>query len=232
MNASASSKPKRGYTSIDFALYSAIAGLALGIMALALFLLQVELPAPESKQAEAPGNLLDSDFDGIIAIQPAISLPDFTLMNHYGEATSLSDLRGRYTLLAFGFLHCPDICPMTLNEMLRLRDMFGDAAHGARFVFVSVDGSRDSPQAMRHYLEFRQMEGILALTGAEDNVRNMGEALGLAFEVSDEEAPGGYLVNHSAGFFLLDGQGRWIRRYQFGVPARAIATDMLPLLKD
>ena len=229
MNADA--KLKRKSAGLGFALYSMIAGLMLGIAALALFLLGAQLRAPDSSQS-APGSLLDSDFDGIIAIEPAIPLPNFALTNHNGETTAKSDLRGNHTLLAFGFLHCPDICPMTLNDMLRLRDMLGDAAQNARFVFVSVDGSRDTPQAMRHYFEFRQMENILGLTGAESSVRSMGAALGLAFEVSDEAVPGGYTVNHTAGLFLLDEQARWIRRYQFGAPARDIAADMLPLLSD
>ena len=230
MNADA--KPKRNPVRIGFALYSVIAGLMLGIMALALFLLATALRAPDSSPAAAPAYLLDSDFDGIITINPAIPLPDIALTNQFGEASAISDLRGGHTLLAFGFLHCPDICPMTLNDMLRLRDMLGAAAERARFVFVSVDGSRDTPEAMRHYLEFRQMDGLLGLTGAEDRVRKMGAALGLAFAISDEAVPGGYTVNHSAGFFLLDEQARWIRRYQFGVPARDIAADMLPLLRD
>ena len=228
MNALANDKTKRGGAAVNALLYGAIAGLAIGIAALALYLLQARLFAPKA----SAGLSQHPNFDGIIVIDPPLPLSDFSLTNHFGEPTSLDDLRGRHTLLAFGFLHCPDICPMTLDEMQRVREMLGESAAQTRFVFISVDGARDSPGALRHYFDFREMDGITGLTGADDDVRNMGETLGLAFEVSEEAVGGSYTVNHSAGAFLLDADGRWIRRYQFGVPARAIADDMLALLRD
>ena len=230
MNALAGAKVKGGVAAVNALLYGAVAGLALGIAALALYLLHDQFREPAdaigSSVIGAPG----PQVDGIIAIDPPLALPDFTLDNQYGTATSLADLRDQVTLLAFGFLHCPDICPLTLSEMQRVRDMLGEAADEAHFVFISVDGARDTPEALRHYFEFREMDDIIGLTGAEAAVREAGEALGLSFEVSDEEAPGGYLVNHSAGAFLLDERGRWIRRYHFGVPARAIADDLLRMI--
>ncbi len=210
-------------------LYGAIAGLALGIAALTIFLLQDQLGEPASQPRSSVSGAPSQQHDGIITIDPPLALPDFTLDNHHGASTSLSDLRGRVTLLAFGFLHCPDICPLTLHELQRVRDLLGEAAAGARFVFISVDGARDTPAALRHYFAFREMDGLLGLTGAEAAVRAAGEALGLSFDISTEAVPGGYQVNHTAGAFLLDAQGRWIRRYHFGVPAHAIAEDMLRL---
>ena len=228
MKALANDKTKRGGAAVNALLYGAIAGLAIGIAALALYLLQARLFAPDALAPVSP----HPNFDGIIVIDPPLPLSDFALKNHFGEPANLDNLRGRHTLLAFGFLHCPDICPMTLDEMRRVRGMLGAAAGQIQFVFVSVDGARDSPDALRHYFDFRDMDGITGLTGADDDVRNMGETLGLAFEVSEEAVGGGYTVNHSAGAYLLDADGRWIRRYQFGVPARAIADDMLALLRD
>ena len=228
MNALANDKTKRGGAAVNALLYGAIAGLAIGIAALALYLLQARLFAPKA----SAGLSQHPNFDGIIVIDPPLPLSDFSLTNHFSEPTSQDDLRGRHTLLAFGFLHCPDICPMTLDEMQRVREMLGESAAQTRLVFVSVDGARDTPVALRHYFDIREMDGITGLTGADDDVRNMGETLGLAFEVSEEAVGGGYTVNHSAGAFLLDADGRWIRRYQFGVPARAIADDMLALLRD
>ena len=199
-------------------------------MALALFLLLTHLRARDASAAPSAAAGPDADHDGIIAIDPPLPMSDVALTTHMGASASLSDLRGQVTLLAFGFLHCPDICPLTLHEMLRTREMLGDAAARAGFVFVSVDGARDTPEAMRHYLAFREMDGILGMTGPEEKVRQAGETLGIAFEISQDEAPGGYLVNHTAGFFLLDEEARWIRRYHFGVSARAIADDMRRLI--
>ena len=164
--------------------------------------------------------------DGIIAIAPPVEVADFTLVNAAGARTSLRDLHGRHVLLTFGFTHCPDVCPLTLNDFKRIRTLLGDIADQAHFVFISVDGKRDTAEALREYFSFRELDDIIALTGDEAYVRALGAPFGLAFKVSDEPAPGGYLVNHTAGSFLLDSAGRWIKRYQFGLPAAAIASDL------
>lgn len=232
MDALAGAKVKEGAAAVNTLLYGAIAGLAIGVMALTLYLLHDQLREPSGDLGSSVIGAPGSQHDGIIAIDPPLALPDFTLNNQYGGATRLSDLRNHFILLAFGFLHCPDICPLTLQEMQRVRDMLGEAADAARFVFISVDGARDTPEALRHYFDFREMGGFIGLTGAEAAVREAGDLLGLSFAVSAEEAPGGYLVNHTAGAFLLDERGRWIRRYHFGVPARAIADDLLRMITD
>ncbi len=232
MNALAGAKVKSGAAAANALLYGAVAGLAIGIVALTLYLLHDQLREPSEELGSSIISAPGEQHDGMIAIDPPLALPDFTLTNQYDVAISLSDLRGHFILLAFGFLHCPDICPLTLHEMQRVRDMLGEAADSARFVFISVDGARDTPEALRHYFEFREMDGMIGLTGAEAVVREAGDRLGLSFAFSDEEAPGGYLVNHTAGAFLLDERGQWIRRYHFGVPARAIADDLLRTIND
>jgi len=212
-------------------LYSIIAGLIIGISALTIYLVQERLRGPETGAAEHFSVEGEANFDGAIPIQPPIELPEFTLSNQDGEAASLRDLRGRYTLLTFGFTNCPDICPLTLNDFERVADMLGDQAKGVAFVFVSVDGRRDTPAMLRDYLDFRDMEGIIGLTGDEEAVREFGAPLGLSFEIPDSASTGAYSVNHSAGSYLLDRQARWIKRYQFGLPPSRIATDLNALLK-
>lgn len=219
-------KRKHGTTCLRYFLYSLIAGLLIGISALALFLAQASTrPAARIDG----GHFLvegDAGFDGLIPIEPPISVPDFSLANVAGAETSLGDLRGRFALLTFGFTNCPDICPLTLNDFEQIDRLLGDLSGRVAFVFISVDGRRDTPQALGRYLEFRGMEGLIALTGDEALVRQIGAPLGLRFEVVSDEATGAYSVNHSAGAYLLDPWGRWVMRYQFGVPPSRIATDI------
>ncbi len=209
-------------------LYSVIAGLLIGIGALSLFLLAERLGAFQSSD-RLPGDA--TDLDGVIDIYPPQPLPDFALVNQHGESTRLSDLRGKLALLTFGFTHCPDICPLTLDELGALRDMLGDMASQASFVFISVDGARDSPRVLRDYFAFRKLDGILGLTGQEAAVRQAGAPLGLSFEVSGN-GEAGYLINHTVGYFLLDRDGRWIKRYHFGIPPATIAEDLRALLSS
>ena len=222
-------KPKIRPSVIHLILYSLIAGLVIGISALSLFLLYDQFRS-QSESDHIQDKVLDL-FDGAIEIDPPIAIPDIKLRNTANERRRFSELQGQFVLLTFGFTHCPDICPLTLSDFQRIQSELESLAEKVHFVFISVDGTRDTPAALRQYFSFRGLDGIMALTGDEDDVRAFGAPLGLAFEVSEEESPGGYLVNHSAGAFLLDQNGRWIMRYQFGVPPGTIVSDLRRLLQ-
>ena len=169
-------------------------------------------------------------FDGAISIEPPIALPDFALTDAHGAQRRLRDLRGQYALLTFGFTNCPDICPLTLSDLATVQDMLGALSDHVSFVFISVDGSRDSPAVLRRYLEYRELGGIIGLTGDEDDVRAFGAPLGLSFDVVGDASAGAYSINHTVGTFLLDRRGRWIMRFQFGVPPESMAAELRDLL--
>ena len=209
-------------------LYGTVIGLTAGIIGVALFIVFDRLTTPESQRVSHFGAVGGDDSDGAITIEPPRPMPDFTLTNQHGERMSLSDLRGRYALLTFGYTHCPDVCPLTLNEFRRVRETLGELASEVAFIFISVDGQRDRPEVIRRYFAARQLEGMIGLTGDEADVRRLGGDYGLAFERGAEAA--GYLVNHTAGSFLLDGEGRWVMRYSFGVMPSLIADDLKALL--
>ncbi|MCY3781071.1 MAG: SCO family protein [Chloroflexi bacterium] len=211
-------------------LYGLIAGLIIGISALAVFLL-IDRFSSRGKSENAQIQDITADFDGTIAIDPPIAVPDIKLANSDNELAGLSDWRGQFVLLTFGFTHCPDVCPLTLSEFQRIQSQLGRLADEVQFVFVSVDGARDSPAVLREYFSFRGYDEIIALTGSEEVIRALGAPLGLAFEVGEELTRGGYLVNHTAGSFLLDRNGSWITRYQFGVPPATIVADLRRLLQ-
>jgi len=219
-------KSKRGSESFARLLYGVIAGLLIGIAALTIYLVQVQLRGPEVVDTGHFSVEGKHTIDGAIRIEPPIDLPEFALSDQYGQPFKLSDLRGRYILLTFGFTNCPDICPLTLGDFRQVRDMLGVHADEVAFVFISVDGRRDSPSVLRRYFEFRQLDGIIALTGSEETVRAIGAPLGLSFEVSGDAFADAYSVNHTAGSFLLDARGRWIMRYQFGLPPERIAAEL------
>lgn len=213
-----------------FVLYSLLAGLILGIAALSLFLLHDRLSGRAALEAALFSAESGGHVDGIVKITPPLALPGFSLSNHDGGETTLQELRGRHILLTFGFTHCPDICPLTLNEFQQIQQMLGALAERAHFVFVSVDGARDSPAALKQYFDFRGFDTMLGLTGDEAAVRQLGDPLGLDFALGESDTTGSYQVTHTAGAFLLDETGHWIARYHFGAPARAIAADMRALL--
>lgn len=223
-------KTKRNSLLVDRLLYGIFAGLLLGIAALMIFLIHDRMRQPETDNS-APFKVEGSAAaNGVIAIEPPIDIPAIELIDSKGSSVGLAQFRGRHVLLTFGFTHCPDICPLTLNDFERTQGLLGDLRASVAFVFVSVDGSRDTPAALRQYFEFRKFDDIHALTGDEDSVLALGQPLGLSFEISDESQSDAYLINHTTGSFLLDQAGRWIKRYQFGVPPEAMAADLRTLL--
>ncbi len=207
-----------------------ISALLVGIAALAMSIAYgrmnpgADLQTGSSDRGDAP------EFDGSISIDPPLAMPDFTLRDQSNQSLSLSDLRDNYVLITFGYTNCPDVCPLTLNEFRAIRDSLGSSREEVAFVFISVDGERDSPEALRNYFALRELHGIIGLSGEEDKIRALGVDYGLSFEMTKPDKRGGYLVNHTAGSFLLDPNGRWIRRYQFGVPPSRIVSDLEGLL--
>lgn len=223
-------KSKRKRAFVVQLLYGAIAGLLIGISAIVLFLVQDRLRERDltsSAHFKVEGA---ASFDGAIHIAPAIDAPAFELTDAQGKPRRLRDLRGRFVLLTFGFTNCPDICPLTLTDLAAVKDMLGARSDQVSVVFISVDGSRDTPAVLRRYFEFRGLSDIVGLTGAEYDVRAFGAPFGLSFEVVGDPSAGSYSINHTAGSFLLDRQGRWIMRFQFGVPPETIAAELLDLL--
>ncbi len=224
------SKSRAAPRRIHLTLYGLIAGLIIGISSLATVLLHDRLRGDDVESSRING-IAEDEYDGAVAIDPPIAVADLGLTNTDNELTRLSQLPGQFLLLTFGFTHCPDICPLTLNDFQRIRAQLGQPADEVQFVFVTVDGARDTPAALREYFSFRGLDGIIALTGSEEEVRAFGAPFGLAFEVSGEATSSGYLINHSAGSFLLDQERRWIMRYQFGVPPETIASELRRLLQ-
>jgi protein SCO1/2 len=86
-----------------------------------------------------------------IALDPPEPAPAMRLATAQGDTFDLAEQRGKVVLLFFGYTQCPDVCPTTLSDWARIRTELGDDADEVRFVFVSVDPARDTPQASAAY---------------------------------------------------------------------------------
>jgi protein SCO1/2 len=169
--------------------------------------------------------------NGVTAIEPPLPMSDFTLTDQHNKAIQLSDLAGKPTLLTFGFTHCPDVCPITLGEMRSIHEALGTEADTLNFVFISVDGERDTPDILRDYFELLRVDNFLmGMTGTPEAVRELSAEYGVEFIYNEADENGNYDVSHTAGMFLLDANRNWMRRYTYGTPAQVIAADIEPLL--
>ncbi len=164
-------------------------------------------------------------------VDPPRPLPDFVLTNQDGADVRLSDLAGKPALFYFGYTHCPDVCPLTLAEMRQAATLLGERAEDVHFVFVSVDGGRDTPERLSQFLpQFGPY--FLGLT-TTDSARL--EAATAAFDVFFEleevaDTAASYLVAHTASTFLVDAQGQLVMIFAYRTPPAILAENLLGLL--
>lgn len=165
-------------------------------------------------------------------VDPPKELADFTLTNQEGQPLGLSDLRGKPALLFFGFTHCPDICPTTLAQFRQVKRDLGERGSDINYVFISVDGSRDTPEAVKAYVEQFDPE-FIGLTGTEDEVRAIGGDYFVFFNRAQPEgtpSAAGYSVDHTAYTYLIDAEGKLRVIYPFQTPREMIVADIENLI--
>ena len=175
-------------------------------------------------------------------VDPPYQVQDFTLTSHTGEPISLSDLRGRAVLMFFGYTHCPDVCPTTLADYRRVKQALGDKADDVNFVFISVDGERDTPDVLTQYLGQFDTE-FVGMMGDETTLRQMGAEYGLMFQqetvnVGHEHEHGhdhnlddeNYFVQHTSPSFLIDRDGYLRLVYFYGTQPEVIVEGIRQVL--
>ena len=102
------------------------------------------------------------------ATEPPKAMGDFTLTDQNGKPMNFSDLRGSPVLMFFGYTYCPDVCPLTMSDYRRVKTALGDKAANVKFMMVSFDGNRDSPEVMKRYVEAFDST-FIGLTGKSED---------------------------------------------------------------
>jgi protein SCO1/2 len=155
------------------------------------------------------------------------ALPEFAFTDQAGRPVGPEDFAGHWSLVFTGFTHCPDVCPTTLALMAELRRRL--EREDLRFVFVSVDPERDTPEAIARYVaHFDPM--ILGLTGPRAEMERFTAGLGLA-QVRNPGVDGDYTVDHSTAFVLINPDGRLAGYFQAPHGADALTADLAGLRK-
>ena len=159
---------------------------------------------------------------------------ELNLTDHTGKPRTLADFRGKVVTVFFGFTHCPDACPTTMIELAEVAKALGPDAGKLQVLFVTVDPERDTQKVLAQYVPAFH-PAFLGLYGdAEATARAAKE-----FKVYYNKQPakggtagGGYSVDHSAGTFILDREGRLRLFSQYGQGAEAILHDVRLLLRE
>ena len=159
------------------------------------------------------------------------SLPDAELIDHTSEPFSLKSLEGSVTLVLFGFTNCPDICPLGMQRMRQL-EQSGLLPEGrVKYVLISVDGERDTPEVMAEFVG-NYSENIIGLTADPSLVKRVAKAFGASFFKG--HAAGhhdDYQVAHSPQIFVTDTEGL-IRAELYSASVEASAGIVSALLQS
>lgn len=154
--------------------------------------------------------------------------PGFALTDHTGTPRTLADYRGHAVLLFFGFTHCPDVCPLTLDRIRRaLAELDEDQSAGVRVLLVTVDPARDTPAVLADYVR-RFGQNVVGLTGDETALAAVRKGYGVHL------APGahpGHPVVHSDAIYGIDREGRLRVLLRTDADETKLADDVAALLR-
>ena len=152
----------------------------------------------------------------------------FSLVDQNGKPFTDADLKGKWQLVFFGYTHCPDVCPTTLNDLSLALDQLGDKKKEVGIVFISVDPARDTPEVMKSYAG--SFDGpIAALTGSPDAVAEAAKDYKVYY-AKHPRADGGYDMDHSALIYIMDPQGRFSATFTPDDTPDAMAARLKKLL--
>jgi protein SCO1/2 len=148
----------------------------------------------------------------------------FELVDQDGGRVTDQDLKGKPSLVFFGFTHCPEICPTTLFEVSEVLEKLGPDAGKVNALFITVDPERDSPAALKAYLSSFN-PGLKALGGDEAAIAKVAKA----YKVFYRKVPldqGGYTMDHTAMVYLMDKDGAFVAPFSLKRTAEAAAADL------
>jgi len=165
----------------------------------------------------------------MILPQPRV-IADFALVDDERQPFSLENLRGKWTLMFFGFTNCPDVCPSALYDLNlvteKLTELRGNKLPPTQVVFVSVDPERDTPEKLSQYLGYFN-PGFIGVTGTQEQLAPLTMQLGIAYQIEEHETGAGqYNVYHSASFLLTDPEGRLYGVFPAPHDAGNMASDL------
>lgn len=151
------------------------------------------------------------------------------LTDHHGQARTLDDFRGKVVVVFFGFLNCPDVCPTTLAELGQVAKALGPDAAKLQVLFITVDPERDTPEVMRQYVTAFHPD-FLGLRGDAAATAQVAKEFKIFYQ-KQPQSGGGYSMDHSAGTYILDPQGRLRLYAQYGASADAFLKDIQLLMR-
>jgi protein SCO1/2 len=156
---------------------------------------------------------------------------DFRLTDHNGKVRTLADFRGKAVVMFFGYTQCPDVCPTTMLEMKSVLQQLGTDAQRVQVLFVTVDPERDTRELLASYVPAFD-PSFLGLYGDLQATAKTAKDFRVFYQKQPGSTPSSYTIDHMAGSYVFDPQGRVRLFVRHGDGGANLAADLRTLLKQ
>ena len=157
------------------------------------------------------------------------ALQSFELLAHHGAAFTNASLAGHWSFLFFGYTHCPDVCPTTLSVLNSVAARLTGTDDPVRFVFVTVDPERDTPEVLARYVTYFNGE-FVGVTGEPSAIDELTRQLGIMhMRVAGQGDAASYLVDHTASVLLFNPEGHFQGLFSPPLNADTMASEFLTI---
>jgi protein SCO1 len=156
---------------------------------------------------------------------------ELSLTDADGKKRQLSDFKGKVTLVFFGYTQCPDVCPTTLAELAAVKRDLGKDGERVQGVFVTVDPQRDTPQILKAYMASFGPD-FIALRGTDEETQAAAKNFKVFYAKAPGRTEGSYTMDHTAGTYVFDTEGKVRLFVRYGGGAEALRHDLKLLLQQ
>ncbi|WP_428420180.1 SCO family protein [Methylibium sp.] len=154
---------------------------------------------------------------------------DFAMGDLDGRPRSLADFKGKATVVFFGYTQCPDVCPTTMTELAAVKKQLGADGDKLQAVFITIDPERDTPEILKAYMASFD-PSFVALRSTPEQTLALAKSFKAFFRKVPGKEPNSYTMDHTAGAYVYDPQGRLRLFVRYGQPVDAWVSDLKLLL--
>jgi len=153
----------------------------------------------------------------------------FALTDHTGKPRTLADFKGKAVVVFFGYTQCPDVCPTTMAEMATVMQKLGPLADQVQVLFITLDPERDTQELLANYVPAFDKR-FIGLRGTPEQTAKTAKEFKVFYSKVPGTDPGSYTIDHTAGSYVFDRDGRLRLFIRHGQGPDPIVHDLRQLL--
>ncbi|HEY9067079.1 MAG TPA: SCO family protein [Burkholderiaceae bacterium] len=152
-----------------------------------------------------------------------------SLTDQDGRQRTLADFKGKVVVVFFGYTQCPDVCPTTMLELAQIKKTLGKDGERLQTVFITIDPERDTPAVLKSYMASFD-PSFIALRGTVEQTQAVAKEFKVFFAKVPGRTPDSYTMDHTAGSYVIDADGKVRLFVRYGSGAEALTADLKTLL--